>query len=116
MQSGDVVYVVRTFVDSRVEHEWNMWHTNTHIPEVLQHPGFLKATKYRRTDTHDNMPEYWTVYEMQSMNAFEAYDGSEAAKKLRAEHDRKFGICTRIEKFVLMKSFELSSAGTSVPR
>lgn len=111
-----MVYVVRTFVDAKVEHEWSMWHMDVHIPEVLQQPGFLKATRYRRTDTTDNVPEYWTMYEMLSQNAFEAYNASEAGKELRAKHDRKFGSSTRLERFVLMKSFELESAGISVPR
>lgn len=114
MQSGDVLYVVRTFVDSKAEHEWSMWHMNTHIPEVLQQPGFLRAARYRRTDPTDGTPEYWTVYEMQSMKAFEAYNASEAAKKLRTDHERKFGTSARLERFVLMKSFELTGA-TSLP-
>lgn len=82
-----------------------MWHMNSHIPEVLKQPAFLRATRYRRVDSGDDRPEYWTVYEMRDMNALEDYNTSEVAKRLRAEHDSKFGASTKLERFVLMKNF-----------
>lgn len=106
MESADVLYVVRSFVDRKVEHEWSTWHMNSHVPEVLKQPGFLKATRFRRPDSKDDIPEYWTIYEMKSMKDFESYNSSEAAKRLRADHDSKFGASARLERFVLIKTFE----------
>jgi hypothetical protein len=82
---------------------------DSHVPEVLKQPGFLGATRLRRADSPDDMPEYWTIYEMQDLRAFEEYNSSGAAGKLRAKHDEKFGASVRIERFVLVKLSERSS-------
>ncbi len=109
MESERVFYIVKSIVDPNVEHEWSMWHTNSHVPEVLEEPGFLKATKFRQAEPAGDKPVYWTIYEMRSMKAFQEYRSSEAAKRLRSEHDAKFGESTKLERFVLVKTVELKS-------
>ncbi len=43
---------------------------------------------------------------MQDTKAFEKYNNSEAARKLRADHNTRFGSSTRLERFVLLKTLE----------
>ncbi len=109
MESERVLYIVKSIVDPQVEHEWSMWHTNSHVPGVLEEPGFVKATKFREAEPAGDKPVYWTIYEMRSMKAFQEYRASEAAKRLRSEHDVKFGGSTKLERFLLVETVELKS-------
>lgn len=109
METERVLYIVKSTVDPQVEDEWSMWHTNSHVPDVLEEPGFLKATKFREAEPAGDKPVYWTIYEMRSMKAFQDYRASEAAKRLRSEHDVKFGGSTKLERFLLVKTVELTS-------
>jgi quinol monooxygenase YgiN len=59
--SSNLLYVVRSIVNSSVERVWDKWHSESHIPDVLKQPGFLKATKLRRSDSPRSDPEYWTI-------------------------------------------------------
>ncbi len=49
--------IVRSFVNSKFEKEWDEWHSNIHIPELLKEPGFLKATKFQRAGGTGEEPE-----------------------------------------------------------
>ncbi len=109
MQSSNLLYVVKSIVDSSVERAWDKWHSDSHVPDVLKQPGFLKATKLRRSDSPSSDPEYWTIYEMASLEAFQRYNASDAAKRLREDHKERFGSTTKLERFVLVKTFEATS-------
>ena len=102
-----VLYIVRSFVDGKVEKQWDVWHSKQHVPEVLKQPGFLGASKYR--DARSN-GEYWTLYELESLEAFEKYDKGQEAKRLRADHHARYGGSTRTERFVLVKTFDKRKA------
>jgi len=104
-----VLYVVKSFVDRIVEEEWDKWHSHHHVPDVLRQPGFLKASKYRGATSSEGPAEYWTFYEMESIDSFERYDKSTAAKNLRADHKSRFGETTKTERYVLVKTFETTS-------
>jgi hypothetical protein len=34
-----VLYIVRSFVDGKVEKEWDEWHSKQHVPDVLRQPA-----------------------------------------------------------------------------
>jgi hypothetical protein len=77
------------------------------VPDVLRQPGFLGASKYR--DARSN-GEYWTLYELEGLEAFEKYDKGQEAKRLRADHQARYGGSTRRERFVLVKTFRKGKA------
>ncbi len=101
-----VLYIVRSFVDRKAEKEWDTWHSQQHMPDVVKQPGFLKASKFRSTSFEGQSAEYWTIYELENLGAFERYDKGQAAKELRADHQARFGQATKVERFVLVKTFE----------
>ncbi len=104
--AGNVLYIVKSLVDRRSEKEWDRWHSQQHMPDVVKQPGFLKASKFRTSSMEGQFVEYWTIYELENMAAFEKYDKSKAAEELRADHRSRFGPVTRLERFVLVKTFE----------
>ena len=70
MESGRVLYVVRTWVPEEQLEEWNQWHNTVHVPEVVEQPQIKRARKYRVLD--DSTPAEWpaqyiTVYELDSV-------------------------------------------------
>ncbi len=109
MESSNLLYVVKSIVNPSVEREWDKWHSDLHVLDALKQPGFLKATKLRRSDSSGEEPEYWTIYEMSSLEAFQRYNASDAAKRLREDHEKRFSNSTKIERFVLVKTFEATS-------
>lgn len=110
MERAHVFYVVKSFVDQKVEAEWTSWHTDSHIPDVLKQAGFMNATRFRRIDQTGGKTEYWTIYEVENEQAFREYSEGEAAKRLRAEPEAKFGDAVGMERFLLQKTVEIESA------
>ncbi len=108
--AGSVLYIVKSLVDLKSEKEWDKWHSKQHIPDVVKQPGFLKASKFRTSSTEGQSAEYWTIYELENMGAFERYDKSKVAEELRADHRSRFGAVTKTERFVLVKTFETSAS------
>lgn len=98
----NTVYLVKVEVDPEAEREWNDWNTVHHIPEVLAEPGFVRAWKYRVEKPAGARPEYWTLYEVSSREALEGYLSGEAVKRLRADHESRFGKVTSVSRTILL--------------
>jgi antibiotic biosynthesis monooxygenase (ABM) superfamily enzyme len=95
------LYLVTIEVSPGSEAEWNTWHEQVHIPEVLRQPGFLSCRKWRDTATaEDGWVRYVCHYELAGTEAVERYAASEAAKHLRTESDLRFGYVTRVRRQV----------------
>ncbi len=81
------------------EAAWNEWHEQVHLPEVLREPGFVSCRKWRDTATaEDGCARYVCHFELTGVEAMERYTASEAAKRLRADSDLKFGYVTRVRR------------------
>jgi antibiotic biosynthesis monooxygenase (ABM) superfamily enzyme len=60
------VYVVRAQpVSPEREGEFNEWYDSTHIPELLDVPGFVSARRFRRVGG-DGTAEYLALYEIEA--------------------------------------------------
>ncbi|WP_224247439.1 DUF4286 family protein [Hyalangium gracile] len=90
------LYIVTIEVSPSSEAAWNEWHEKVHIPDLMRQPGFLACRKWRdTTNAEDGWPRYVCHYELTSLEAVERYIASDAAKRLRAESESKFGYVTR---------------------
>jgi hypothetical protein len=53
--------------DQARENEYHDWYRNTHIPDVLETPGFVKATRYELTTPSDgDKGKYALIYEIEA--------------------------------------------------
>jgi heme-degrading monooxygenase HmoA len=110
------LYVVSTWVrEDRLE-EWYRWHAEVHIPDVAAQPGVIRAIRYRVVE--DNMPREWTaqyvtVYEFESLDAFEAYRASDEAARLRADHTDRYGASVKLAREVLVE--DVAVPGSAAP-
>jgi hypothetical protein len=114
---GRALYIVRTWVPDEHLDEWYRWHSEIHMPDVASQPGVRRATKYRVVE--DNMPAEWgaqyvTVYEFDTLAAFEAYRASSEAARLRADHADRYGAVGKIARQVLVEEVEMP--GPSAPK
>src|SRR5262245_648059 len=100
-----VAYTVTIEVAPAVEAEWDRWHSEVHIPEILAQPGFLGATKYRdESPCFDDWVRYVCRYDVESGEALAAYlRGSESAR-IRADHDTRWRTTTRVSRQTLVET------------
>lgn len=57
---SDLICVVTTDIDAAVEEGFNQWYED-HILEVVEQPGWVRATRYRCLDGE---PRYMAVYDI----------------------------------------------------
>lgn len=68
------VMVVAGEVDAEVLDEWNTWYDEVHLPEIVECPGFERATRY--VDGDDGTA-FVTIYELSSRDATETPEFAE---------------------------------------
>jgi hypothetical protein len=74
-----ILHVQTRPADPSREDEYNAWYAGTHMPEVLDVPGFVGARRYKLRDAGgDGSPTYVAIYEI------EADDLDEPMAALRA--------------------------------
>ena len=52
--------------DPSREDEYNDWYDNVHVPDVLETPGFLAATRYMIKEPQSGRRKYLAVYEIET--------------------------------------------------
>ena len=52
--------------DAAREAEFNEWYDNTHIPDVLETPGFIRATRYENTEPSEGEAKFVATYEIET--------------------------------------------------
>lgn len=101
-----VKYIVYTWVPEERLDEWNDWHNQVHIPDVLR-AGYMRAArKYRVTDTALPgawQPQYATVYELDSMADLDAYLAG-PGRALRQDYADRYGLIGQIARMVWEES------------
>lgn len=96
------VYRVTVEVAPDAEQAWVRYLTAEHMPDVVDQPGFLGATRWKEQDrAPDGWARYVLHYRVESVAVIEAYRASPAAAHLREDHARRFGSLTRISRTVL---------------
>ena len=73
--------------DPSREDEFNDWYDNVHLPDVLETPGFLSATRYLIKDPEAGRGKYLAVYEIES----EDIDATMALRRKKRVEERESG-------------------------
>lgn len=105
MSEEPVKYIVFTAVPHDQLDEWNRWHNETHVPDVLATGYMQSARKYRVADNSlpiEWQPQYATVYECASSADLEAYLGGPAAQ-LRQDYADRYGAVGQIARMILVE-------------
>ena len=52
--------------DEARETEFNEWYDKIHIPDVLETPGFIRATRYENTKPSEGEAKFLATYEIET--------------------------------------------------
>ena len=52
--------------DAAREAEFNEWYDKTHLPDVLETPGFIRATRYENTEPSEGEAKFLATYEIET--------------------------------------------------
>ena len=53
-------------IDAARETEFNEWYDKTHLPDVLETPGFIRATRYENTEPSEGEAKFLATYEIET--------------------------------------------------
>jgi hypothetical protein len=75
---GKWLNFVEQYNDPERDDEYHDWYNNIHIPDVLQTPGFVRATRYEIKEFRDGRGKYLAIYEIET-------DDIESTMKVRLQ-------------------------------
>ena len=52
--------------DATRETEFNEWYDKTHLPDILETQGFMKATRYENTKPSEGKGKFLAIYEIEA--------------------------------------------------
>ena len=52
--------------DPARETEFNEWYDKTHLPDVLETPGFIRATRYENSEPSEGEAKFLATYEIET--------------------------------------------------
>jgi len=52
--------------DPRREAEFNQWYDDIQVPDMLETPGILRATRYENTSPNEGQGKFLTLYEIET--------------------------------------------------
>ncbi len=52
--------------DAARETEFNEWYDKTHLPDILETPGFIRATRYENTEPSEGKAKFLATYEIET--------------------------------------------------
>jgi len=81
-----ILYVGTNCAEAGKEQEFCDWYDNIHLPDVLETPGFIRATRYENPEAKDGEARYIAIYEIATddIDAFMKLNQQNLAKKQEA--------------------------------
>src|SRR5204862_229926 len=60
------INMVESNPDPSREPAFNEWYDNTHVPDILQTPGFVRARRFLNKEFRDGRGEFLAIYEIET--------------------------------------------------
>ncbi len=81
-----LLVVATNCADAARETEFNEWYDKTHIPDILETPDVIRATRYENTEPAEGEAKFLATYEIETddVNAFTKAHADNMTRK-RAE-------------------------------
>ena len=97
------VYLVHTnCLDPSREKEFNEWYDETHLPDILETPGFTRATRYENREPAEGQGKFLALYEVET----EDIDQTMAAHQANMAKKREQGRMTELVSVVSRALYE----------
>ncbi len=86
MKEKPILWVVSlNFNAPEREQEFNKWYSETHVPDVVEAQGVIRATRYVALRAIEGQPKYLAIYEVESEQAINSILASPELKKARED-------------------------------
>ena len=74
MYQSSVILVIGTdCTDPGKNEEFSRWYSEIHIPEVLQVPGMLSATRFENAEGNEGYPKFLAIYQLENEEAVRTF-------------------------------------------
>jgi hypothetical protein len=94
---GKYMLVVGMKVDDPAnEAEFNDWYNNTHFPDVLETPNFVRATRWEHTEPKPEDAKYLALDEIETDDIQEAMKGLNETIAVKREAGRMSNLSTPV--------------------
>lgn len=92
MKAAPVIMIAGTRCPPEAEKDYNEWVNEKHIPEILETPGAMGASRYKlMPDETGDPPKYVIIWQWESEEALKAYDASPHRVALVQDFKDRFG-------------------------
>ncbi len=101
-----ILVVALNCSDPAKEGEFNEWYNTIHLPDVLETPGFVRATRWEHTNPKEEDAKFLALYDIET-------DDIQAAMKALQENlavKRKAGRTSDLGSRVLMGAYKQISS------
>ena len=85
MEDKPIVNIAATQCPPEVEEKFNTWYNEIHVPMLLKFKGIREAARYKIINGTEGSPKYLSVFEFESLKAFEEYGTSPELTLARAD-------------------------------
>ncbi|MBI4267190.1 MAG: hypothetical protein HY662_00210 [Chloroflexi bacterium] len=82
------VLVGTNCADPTREAEYNDWYDNIHLPDVLETPGYVRATRYVNTEPSEGQAKFLAIYEIEADDIDKVRKASSANLAKKKEQGR----------------------------
>jgi hypothetical protein len=97
MYMGKYILLVGMKVaDPAKEAEFNDWYNNTHFPDVLETPNFVKATRWEHTEPKPEDAKYLALYEIETDDIQAAMKGLNETMAVKSKAGRMSNLGTLV--------------------
>ena len=61
-----VLVITTNCTDAAREAEFNEWYDKVHLPDILETPGFIKATRYENIESLEGEAKFLAIYDIET--------------------------------------------------
>jgi len=87
-----IMLVYTNCTDPSREREFNDWYDNTHVPDVLEIPGFLNATRYVNNNPSEGTGRFLAIYEIETEDIGKTVAALQENRRRWTEQGRMSGL------------------------
>ncbi|MFC1940283.1 DUF4286 family protein [Chloroflexota bacterium] len=94
--------------DAKRETEFNKWYDEIHLPDVLETPGFTRATRYENIESSEGEGKFLAIYEIET-NDFDRFMKAHSANMDKKRAAGRFSeLLVRVSRGFYRQTFSIS--------
>ena len=95
--------------DPEKEADYNDWYNNIHLPDVMETPGVVRATRYETTDPEEDEAKFVAIYEIETDDIGKFMDSLNANIQKKRDAGRMNDLLVRTHRGLYKQTYTLST-------